>query len=134
MLSGDKTPDTLASLRRTSRKPAPGASTSPSPRPNPRPTQSDLFAAFEAAPAAEPRLPAEPQLQVEPPLAPAPAPPAPLRAPAPAAADPNARRIWSVRALVTDIRAHVERGFNDLWVEGEIFDCRPAPSGPVYFT
>jgi exodeoxyribonuclease VII large subunit len=143
MLSGDKTPDTLASLRRTSRKPAPAASASPSagssPRSTTRPTQSDLFAAFESASELEPQLPAEPEPQALPPLAPAPAtsasppPPMPPRAPAPAA-DPTSRRIWSVRALVTDIRAHVERGFTDLWVEGEISNCRPAPSGHIYFT
>jgi exodeoxyribonuclease VII large subunit len=44
------------------------------------------------------------------------------------------RRIWTVRALVTDIRQHVETDYADLWVEGEISNCRPAPSGHVYFT
>ena len=45
------------------------------------------------------------------------------------------RRIWSVRALVADIRRHVETSYNDLWVEGEISNCRPASSsGHVYFT
>jgi exodeoxyribonuclease VII large subunit len=44
------------------------------------------------------------------------------------------RRIWSVRALVTDIRQHVETDYADLWVEGEISNCRPAPSGHIYFT
>jgi exodeoxyribonuclease VII large subunit len=44
------------------------------------------------------------------------------------------RRIWSVRALVTDIRQHVETTYIDLWVEGEISNCRPAPSGHIYFT
>jgi exodeoxyribonuclease VII large subunit len=44
------------------------------------------------------------------------------------------RRVWSVRALVTDIRQHVETDYTDLWVEGEISNCRPAPSGHVYFT
>jgi exodeoxyribonuclease VII large subunit len=44
------------------------------------------------------------------------------------------RRIWSVRALVTDIRQHVETSYNDLWVEGEISNCRPAASGHIYFT
>jgi len=44
------------------------------------------------------------------------------------------RRIWSVRSLVTDIRQHVETTYIDLWVEGEISNCRPAPSGHVYFT
>lgn len=44
------------------------------------------------------------------------------------------RRIWSVRSLVTDIRQHVEMTYTDLWVEGEISNCRPAPSGHIYFT
>jgi exodeoxyribonuclease VII large subunit len=44
------------------------------------------------------------------------------------------RRVWSVRALVTDIRQHIETAYTDLWVEGEISNCRPAPSGHLYFT
>ena len=44
------------------------------------------------------------------------------------------RRIWSVRALVTDIRQHVETDYTDLWIEGEISNCRNAPSGHIYFT
>ena len=44
------------------------------------------------------------------------------------------RRIWSVRALVTDIRQHIETNYTDLWVEGEISNCRSAPSGHLYFT
>jgi exodeoxyribonuclease VII large subunit len=44
------------------------------------------------------------------------------------------RRIWTVRALVTDLRQHIETGYPDLWVEGEISNCRPAPSGHIYFT
>lgn len=44
------------------------------------------------------------------------------------------RRIWSVRALVASIRQQVENNYGDLWVEGEISNCRPAPSGHVYFT
>jgi exodeoxyribonuclease VII large subunit len=50
------------------------------------------------------------------------------------AALPTERRIWTVRALVTDIRQQVETTFTDLWVEGEISNCRPAPSGHIYFT
>jgi exodeoxyribonuclease VII large subunit len=54
--------------------------------------------------------------------------------PTPPVAFPAERRIWTVRALVTDVRQHVETTFTDLWVEGEISNCRPAPSGHVYFT
>jgi exodeoxyribonuclease VII large subunit len=44
------------------------------------------------------------------------------------------RRVWSVRALVTDIRQQVETTYTDLWVEGEISNYRHAPSGHIYFT
>src|ERR1700733_306039 len=44
------------------------------------------------------------------------------------------RRAWSVRALVSDILQHVETAYTDIWVEGEISNCRPAPSGHIYFT
>jgi exodeoxyribonuclease VII large subunit len=44
------------------------------------------------------------------------------------------RRIWSVRALVSNIRQHVETAYTDIWIEGEISNCRPAPSGHIYFT
>ena len=44
------------------------------------------------------------------------------------------RRIWPVRALVAQVRELVERQFGDIWVEGEISNYRPAPSGHVYFT
>jgi exodeoxyribonuclease VII large subunit len=44
------------------------------------------------------------------------------------------RRIWKVAELVGDVRAHIEREYADLWVEGEISNLRPAPSGHVYFT
>ncbi|MBB5330011.1 exodeoxyribonuclease VII large subunit [Tunturiibacter gelidoferens] len=44
------------------------------------------------------------------------------------------RRIWSVRALVINVRQQIETTYSDLWVEGEISNCRPAPSGHIYFT
>ncbi|HEU5342070.1 exodeoxyribonuclease VII large subunit [Edaphobacter sp.] len=44
------------------------------------------------------------------------------------------RRIWSVRSLVASIRQQVEESYSDLWIEGEISNCRPAPSGHIYFT
>jgi exodeoxyribonuclease VII large subunit len=53
---------------------------------------------------------------------------------APAAALPTERRIWSIRDLVTGIRRQVEKQYEDIWVEGEISNCRPAPSGHIYFT
>ena len=47
---------------------------------------------------------------------------------------PHARRIWPVRELVGRVRELVEREWGDVWVEGEISNFRPAPSGHVYFT
>ena len=47
---------------------------------------------------------------------------------------PVTRHIWRVCDLVSDVRLHVEREYGDLWVEGEISNLRPAPSGHVYFT
>jgi len=44
------------------------------------------------------------------------------------------RRVWSVQALVGELRGHIEREYLDVWVEGEISNCRAAPSGHVYFT
>ena len=45
-----------------------------------------------------------------------------------------ARRVWAVRELVEQVCAQVERKYGDIWVEGEISNCRPAPSGHLYFT
>jgi exodeoxyribonuclease VII large subunit len=44
------------------------------------------------------------------------------------------RRIWTVRDLVSGIRQQLERDHRDVWVEGEISNCRLAPSGHLYFT
>ncbi|MGO8759120.1 MAG: exodeoxyribonuclease VII large subunit [Terracidiphilus sp.] len=44
------------------------------------------------------------------------------------------RRIWAVRDLVAQVRGLVEQEYGDVWVEGEISNYRPAPSGHVYFT
>lgn len=44
------------------------------------------------------------------------------------------RRIWTVADLVGSIRQQIETTRSDLWVEGEISNCRPAPSGHIYFT
>ena len=49
--------------------------------------------------------------------------------------DPRAtRRIWPVRDLVAQVRELIEQEYGDVWVEGEISNYRPAPSGHVYFT
>ena len=46
----------------------------------------------------------------------------------------NVRRIWPVRELVSHVCEQVEHEYGDIWVEGEISNCRPAPSGHLYFT
>lgn len=44
------------------------------------------------------------------------------------------RRVWLVRELVGQVRGLVEQEYGDVWVEGEISNYRPAPSGHIYFT
>lgn len=44
------------------------------------------------------------------------------------------RRIWHVRELVGEVCEMVEQEYGDVWVEGEISNYRPAPSGHLYFT
>jgi exodeoxyribonuclease VII large subunit len=50
------------------------------------------------------------------------------------AAKTETRRIWKVGELVGEVRNHIEREYANLWVEGEISNLRPAPSGHLYFT
>lgn len=52
----------------------------------------------------------------------------------PSERQPETRRIWSVTALLAQIRGHVERTYPDCWVEGEISNLRSAASGHLYFT
>jgi len=47
---------------------------------------------------------------------------------------PPERRIWTVRDLVAAVRTHIEREYNDAWVEGEISNFRAHDSGHLYFT
>jgi exodeoxyribonuclease VII large subunit len=49
-------------------------------------------------------------------------------------AEAPSRRIYGVRELVTTVRTHLEKGFPDVWVEGEISNYRPAESGHIYLT
>ncbi len=44
------------------------------------------------------------------------------------------RKLWSVAELVSTLRGKVEREYSDVWIEGEISNCRPASSGHLYFT
>src|SRR4051812_22339351 len=56
----------------------------------------------------------------------APAPPGP-----PA---PPVRRVLTVSELTDSIRGLLETTFGDVWVEGEISNCRAWNTGHVYFT
>ena len=47
---------------------------------------------------------------------------------------PPERRIWTVRALVSAVRSHIEREYSDCWVEGEISNLRMPDSGHLYCT
>jgi exodeoxyribonuclease VII large subunit len=47
---------------------------------------------------------------------------------------PPERRVWTVRALVSAVRSHIEREYSECWVEGEISNLRIPDSGHLYFT
>src|SRR3954462_8125521 len=47
---------------------------------------------------------------------------------------PAERRIFSVSELTAAIRGVLETGFGDVWVEGELSNCRTWNTGHVYFT
>jgi exodeoxyribonuclease VII large subunit len=47
---------------------------------------------------------------------------------------PQTRRVWPVSELVGQVRELIEQRYGDVWVEGEISNFRPAPSGHLYFT
>ncbi|MGO8701380.1 MAG: exodeoxyribonuclease VII large subunit [Limisphaerales bacterium] len=44
------------------------------------------------------------------------------------------RRVFSVRELTIDIRRLLEKQFGQIWVAGEITNCRIQSSGHIYFT
>src|ERR1700722_18389868 len=44
------------------------------------------------------------------------------------------RQIWKVSELTERIRDLLEGHFGDVWVEGEVSNCRAAQSGHLYFT
>jgi len=47
---------------------------------------------------------------------------------------PADRRVWTVCALISTVRTHIEREYTDVWVEGEISNFRAHDSGHLYFT
>src|SRR3954471_5891324 len=49
-------------------------------------------------------------------------------------AAPRERRIFSVSELTAAIRGVLETGFGEIWVEGELSNCRAWNTGHVYFT
>jgi exodeoxyribonuclease VII large subunit len=44
------------------------------------------------------------------------------------------RKVWTIRDLVAGVRRRLEREYDNVWVEGEISNCRPAASGHIYLT
>jgi exodeoxyribonuclease VII large subunit len=131
MLESEDKPPTLASLRARRGKLRSGNRSS-TPRPSPDSlNQGGLFSSISEASPPLDRQPLESSTIKK--ISPA-SPEKPQRKPTLTPAVPAARRIWSVRTLVTDIRQHVEITYTDLWVEGEISNCRQAPSGHIYFT
>ena len=44
------------------------------------------------------------------------------------------RRVYSISEISAAIRDTLETAFGELWVEGEVSNCRQAPSGHYYFT
>ena len=52
----------------------------------------------------------------------------------PAVAPRAARRVLTVSELTSGIRATLEGGFGELWVQGEVSNCRVWNTGHVYFT
>jgi exodeoxyribonuclease VII large subunit len=131
MSESEDKPPTLASLRSRRGKFRAGKRPSPLPPGPDSLSQTGLFSEVsEIAPVLD-RGPAEAAIaRVGSPLPSS----KPQRKPTLSSSVPIERRIWSVRALVTDIRQHVETDYTDLWIEGEISNCRPAPSGHIYFT
>ena len=59
--------------------------------------------------------------------------PEPEPAPAPRKAEP-ARRVWTVTELTAAIRDLLETRFAEVWVEGELSNCRVWNTGHLYFT
>lgn len=132
MGQNDEIPATLASLRsqagrsRNVRPPAPQDAPQlglafQTPEPTPEPSRSRMASPVPAPSGTPAPLPRSPGAAF------------PYSSERQAQASPE-RRIWSVRSLVADIRQRVELGYADLWIEGEISNCRPAPSGHIYLT
>src|SRR5271168_1444753 len=131
MLESEDKPPTLTSLRARRGRVCPGKRPSSPPPDADSRGQNDLFSALTETAWARDNQPSKASTIGEDPTS-------TLREsqrnPALTSDLPTERRIWSVRALVTDVRQHVETTYPDLWVEGEISNYRPASSGHIYFT
>lgn len=114
---------TLASLLLKSTQRAPAPDSTP-PRQNPA-AREQMSLLFTAPLAPSPRTPRNSEPDDASPL---------VRPPQRAVSREPSHRIWKVRALVADVRETLEGSYDDVWVEGEISNCRPAPSGHIYFT
>jgi len=44
------------------------------------------------------------------------------------------RRVWTVAGLLASLREGLEREYFDVWIEGEVSNCKQAPSRHIYFT
>ncbi len=119
-------PATLADLWLRSKPARPR--TEPTPEPRPTPTADSQLDLLFSAPAPVPTKSPTPRAasRSRKPVSPA--------TPAAIPPSPPERRIWAIRDLVSGVRRQLERDYDDIWVEGEISNCRPAPSGHIYFT
>ncbi len=90
---------------------------------------------FDQLPSSPPQQAAQPALSAPPPAAQPVMPPAPVAtkavSPSP---EPEPAPIFTVSALVRQVRSMVERTYGSVIVEGEISNWRPAASGHCYFT
>ena len=60
--------------------------------------------------------------------------PEPAPAPRPAAPSPQPRRVLTVTELTVRVRDLLEQEFFEIWVEGELSNCRVWNTGHLYFT
>jgi exodeoxyribonuclease VII large subunit len=61
-------------------------------------------------------------------------PPVPEDEPEPPPPAERARRVWTVTDLTAAIRSLLETRFSEVWVEGELSNCRVWNTGHLYFT
>jgi exodeoxyribonuclease VII large subunit len=84
-----------------------------------------------ASPVAQPAAPPPPKASAPSPIGPAAAPATP---PAPAAPALAPRKVFSVAEICRAAQLSLEARFADVWVEGEVSNYKPHPSGHLYFS